>query len=681
MRTPMTFVLALVLAATATAQGGLEMGKMWTFENPPLEYLKKEHKFDATQKWLDSLRLASLRLTGGCSASFVSTKGLIMTNHHCVRDNINTVQGKNDWIKNGFYATSMDKEIRLPGLTVQQLISTKNVTDAVNESIIDEDSDAETAKKRKANRRKIEASAKVGHPDLVPQIITMHQGAVFQLYMYRNYSDVRLVCAPHLQTSHFGGDPDNFTYPRFGIDFSFCRAYGKNGKPADTSRFYFRWSKAGPKKGELAFVTGNPGSTGRLLTRGQMGYLRKAQYPMMVEQWTDELEIVKARAKKDPTYEKRVRTFLLQRENQQKAVTGYLNGLHNPSIQAAKDTAEAEFLRKVETNPKLKALYGKAWGELETINKRKTKLAPTLSFYVPSYSKELTRAVLMVQATDQGTPPKARDQAAKQARKPIVQSPTADKLFAAHLKRAKNWLGSDDAYVQMLLGNQLPTTAVAATKNSIVAQDAMVDKLLDGGREALEKSSDPLIRAALMFTAERQKAAKEMGGLNTREGVQGSLVGRALFAVFGNKVSPDATFSLRLSDGIVKGFRYNGTIAPYRTTFYGLYARNAEFDNKYPFNLPKIWLDRKDKIDMTKGVNFVATNDIIGGNSGSPIVNKDLEVIGLIFDGNIEMLGNRFLYKDDVPRSVSVHSQAIIEAMSKIYDAHRIVDEIAAGSK
>ena len=682
-------LLALVPAAGVRAQSGLEMGKMWTFENPPLAYLEKEYGFKADQKWLNSLRLASLRFGRGCSASFVSPKGLIMTNHHCCRDSLALAQGDKDWIKNGFYATALDKEVRLSSrdrqgrigpLTVQQLISTRDVTDRVNAGIEDGDDDKTISDKRKANRRKIEAEARGEHPDLKPQIISMHQGVVFQLYMYRVYRDIRIVCSPHLQTSHFGGDPDNFTYPRFGIDFTFCRAY-IDGKPADTSKHYFRWSKFGPKKGELAFVTGNPGSTGRLNTKGQMSFLRQARYPLLFEQFTDELDIFKTAAAKDPAYEKQVRTFVLSRENSQKELTGYLDGLHNPSIKKAKDKAEADFVGKVHADPELKKKYGGAWAELEKINKRKIELQPTLSFYIPYYSKELARAAALVNATDPKASDSVRKDAIDQAKAPIKQSATGDALFALHLKRAKKWLGEEDPYVKILLGDKTPEAATTALKNSIVADDENVDKILSGGRKALENSDDVAIRAALFFTKARAVASKEMNGLNTREGVQGSRIGQAMFAVFGNKVSPDATFSLRFSDGIVKGFPYNGTIAPYRTTFYGLYARNAEFDNEYPFNLPKIWLDRKDKIDMTKGVNFVATNDIIGGNSGSPMVNKDLEVIGLIFDGNIEMLGNRFLYKDDVPRSVSVHSQAIMESMAKIYDAHRIVDEILQGTK
>jgi hypothetical protein len=261
----------------------------------------------------------------------------------------------------------------------------------------------------------------------------------------------------------------------------------------------------------------------------------------------------------------------------------------------------------------------------------------------------------------------------------LSEGPAGRELAGAHLARARKWLGTSDPYVQILIGELSPEQALERLEEKTILDDKeKVQELIDGGRAAVEASEDRAIRAALYFTEERARIQARMSELQTRESVQGAKIGRALFAVYGNQVSPDATFSLRFSDGRVEGFPCNGTIAPYRTTFYGLYGRNAEFDNTYPFDLPQIWLDREDRIDMRKGVNFVATNDIIGGNSGSPMVNKKQEVIGLIFDGNIEMLGNRFLYRDDVPRSVSVHSEAIMEAMMKIYDAERIVEEIQA---
>jgi hypothetical protein len=600
-----------------------------------------------------------------------------MTNHHCVRGNIAAVQGEENWIADSFVAKTLADEVRLPGLTVQQLISMREVTKEMNEGVGDGDDGPTLKQKHEANLEKLKEAAKAEHPELSPEVITMHNGATYQLYLYRVYDDIRLVCSPHLQTSHFGGDPDNFTFPRFGIDFTFCRAYIDN-KPADTSAHYFRWSTNGPKKNELAFVTGNPGSTGRLKTKGQMAYSRQAEYPIFLDRIDDELPIVKARAHADASYEKRMKPQILQMENRQKAIRGFLDGLHNPEIKRAKDEAEAQFRARIQSDGKLNDKYGTAWEELERVNEEKITLAPKSSFYAASgYSPAMVRAVALVSATDERLTDKQRTAARGNAKEPI-QPPTAirTKLFVAHLERTLEWLGKDDPLVSLLIGDSTPADAAARIEQSAVSEDAVVDKLLEGGRPALESSDDNLIRAALLIDRVSTEVKGRMRELNAIETRQATRIGQALYAAYGNNVSPDATFSLRFSDGVVRGYRYNGTLAPYRTTFYGLYARNAEFDNKYPFNLPQIWLDRKDRIDMTKGVNFVATNDIIGGNSGSPIVNKDQEVIGLIFDGNIEMLGNRFLYKDDVPRSVSVHSDAILEACEKIYDAQRIVEEI-----
>ncbi|MCA8956700.1 MAG: S46 family peptidase, partial [Planctomycetes bacterium] len=426
----------------------------------------------------------------------------------------------------------------------------------------------------------------------------------------------------------------------------------------------------------------NPGSTGRLNTCGQMNYLRDARYPILLQRFDDELPIVKAQAAVDAAYDKRTKAQVLRMENSQKAVRGYLNSLLDASLTEAKGRAEALFKGKIAADPKLWAEYGSAWAELEKINHEKTSLEPKRSFYAASpYSQEMRRAAALVAATDEARSEKQRAAAAKQVKIQLTASPVRQKLFAASLRRAKQWLGDDDPVIQLLIGNRTIEEAIEQIQKSVVADAGEVDKLLDGGRKALESSGDAVIRAALLVDQQAKIVGARMAELNTRESVQATRIGRALYAAYGNSVSPDATFSLRFSDGLVKGFPCNGTLAPYRTTFYGLYARNVEFDNVHPFDLPEIWLARKNKIDMRKGVCFVATNDIIGGNSGSPIVNTDLEVIGLIFDGNIEMLGNRFLYRDDVPRSVSVHSDAILEACSKIYEAQRIVDEIRTGSK
>ncbi|MHC4851539.1 MAG: S46 family peptidase [Planctomycetota bacterium] len=667
-------ILATLLATALPAQKDLEMGKMWTLENPPLAYLEKEYGFKPDRKWLNSLQLASIRFGSGCSSSFVSPKGLILTNHHCVRGNIAKVQADAEWDKNGFYATSLTDEVKLPGLNVQQLLSTEDVTAKLNEGIEEGDDDAAIDRQRRQNQAKLIAKTTAGREGIQAEVVKLYQGAVFQLYTYKIYRDVRLVCSPHLQTAFFGGDPDNFTYPRYCLDFAFCRAY-ENDKPADTSKHYFKWSKTGAKEGELVFTTGCPGSTGRLLTKAQLEYTRDAFHPLVLGMLDAEVDVIGKHAKADPEYEKKQRTRFFGRQNAQKAYRGYQSGLLDKQLMAQKTAAEAEFRKKVNDDEKLKAKYAPAWDKLAEVAAEMKELYPKLRLQSDYNAPILARAMNIVAALDPETrnPDRAREAALRPLR---PKDRTADELFAAHLERARKWLGVNDPYVQAVMGELPAAEAVNRLNKSKVADDEFVAKLLDGGREMLDASTDVALKTARVMLPARRKNVARWRELQAQQNVQGTLIGQALFEVYGNKVSPDATFTLRFSDGVVKGFPFNGTIAPHETTFYGLYGRNCAFNDKPPFNLPKIWMDKKDKIDLSKPVNFVATNDIIGGNSGSPVVNKDLEVVGLIFDGNIEMLPNKFLYTDDVPRSVSVHVVGIMEALKRIYEAERVVAEL-----
>ncbi len=669
-----TLLLSTLPSSWLPAQENLEMGKMWTLENPPLAYLEKEYGFKPDEKWLNSLRLASIRFGGGCSSSFVSPKGLILTNHHCARGNVAAVSGDKAWDKNGFYAKSLEDEAKLPGLTVQQLVLTEDVTARVNEGIKEGDDDATIDSRRRANRGKILAAFKAKNPDLRPEIVTLFQGAVYQLYAYKIYDDIRLVCCPHEQIAFFGGDPDNFTYPRYCIDFTFCRAY-EDDKPADTSTHYFKWSKTGAKAGELVFTTGNPGRTNRLLTKAQMDYLRDTTYPILLDRLDVAVETLKHYRAEDPEFEKATRTVFFGTQNSQKAFHGYYSGLVDKALMGQKAAAEAEFRKKVAADPQLKAKYADAWTKLAETAQEQKELQPKLDLQRDYNSPILARALTIVAALD---PDNENPEAARGAAlKPLGKKPRyADDLFAAHLERARKWLGVNDPFVKVAIGELPGVEAVKRLNKSKVADDEFVQKVLDAGPEKLDSWDDIALRTARVLRPLRRANLEKNRMLEAAVRVQGTRIGQALFEVYGNKVSPDATFTLRFSDGVVKGFPYNGTIAPPQTTFYGLYGRNAAFDNKPPFNLPQIWLDRRDKIDLAKPINFVATNDIIGGNSGSPVVNKDLEVVGLIFDGNIEMLPNNFVYKDDVPRSVSVHVVGIMEALEKVYRADRVVAEL-----
>ncbi|MCA8974432.1 MAG: S46 family peptidase, partial [Planctomycetes bacterium] len=378
---PSAFLLPFLLAATAgqvlaqQSHDPLAMGKMWTFENPPLAYLEQEYGFKPDQKWLDSLRLGALRLgerdNPWCSASFVSPQGLIMTNHHCVRDEVAKIQGRNDWVKDGYAATALEDEVRIPGLTVQQLVAQENVSAQMGAGIGAGDDDLTITEKKAANEKEILAAADKAHPDRMHQIVELYQGAVYQLYSYRVFDDVRLVLAVNLQCAHFGGDPDNFTFPRWSIDFSFVRAYADD-KPADTSANYFRWRQDGARENELVFVPGNPGSTNRLLTVAQLEVQRDVEYPMILEQLGNGIAILNRFVEQAPG----LLTTILSWENSNKAFGGMLRGLQDEVLMAKKRAHEEHFVNAVAANAEWKERYGRIWSELEVLAERSRKIQP-----------------------------------------------------------------------------------------------------------------------------------------------------------------------------------------------------------------------------------------------------------------------------------------------------------------
>ena len=683
--------LLLVLAAPALAQGAadnLALGKMWTFENPPLAYLEQEYGFKPDQKWLDSLRLGALRLgereNPWCSASFVSPKGLIMTNHHCVREQVGQIQGEHDWVKDGYAATALEDEVKIPGLTVQQLVAQEDITAKVDEGIAAGDDAATIAKKREANIAAIKKAADAGHPGFMHQVVALYEGAVQQLYRYRVFDDLRLVMAVNLQAAHFGGDPDNFTYPRWSIDFSFVRAY-ENDQPADTSANYFRWRQDGAKEGELVFVPGNPGNTNRQMTVAQLECQRDVEYPLILEQLASGMEILRPYADRNAG----LLTTLLGWENSNKAISGMWHGLQDEALLGKKRAHEAQFKAAVQGNPELAAKYGKVWDELEALAQRRRAVQPKVAFYAPSYSPVIERAVAVAKALDASLDEEARGKAREEALgMQMFGNVLTQALLVDHFVRAGKWLGKDDPYLRAVAGDHAADGAVdwnkalRATMRSKLTDDGFVKNLLEAedGAAQLAASEDLGLKIGRALWPLMRDTEKEQKAIDDAIAMQGTRIGQALFAVFGNKVSPDATMTLRFSDGRVAGYSYNGTLAPWSTTFYGLYGRAIEFGGVHPFDLAAPWQQAEGKIDLSKRVCFASTNDIVGGNSGSCLVDKDLQVVGLIFDGNIESLPNDFYYTQERARAVSVHTDAIVQALANVYGMGRIVEELRAGA-
>ena len=679
-----TFLLAIPAFAQTAAADPLALGKMWTFENPPLAYLEKEYGFKPDQKWLDSLRLGALRLgereNPWCSASFVSPQGLIMTNHHCVREQVAQIQGDKDWVKDGFAAIELTDEVPIPSLTVQQLVAQEDVTARIADGIAAGDNSEQVASKRAANEAKVKAEADAAHPGFLHQVVSLYQGAVYQLYRYRVYDDLRLVLAVNLQTAHFGGDPDNFTYPRWSIDFSFVRAYVDN-KPADTSANYFRWRQEGAKAGELVFVPGNPGNTNRLLTVAQLECQRDVEYPMVVEQLQNGIEALRPFAEQNPG----ILTTMLGWENSRKAIQGMLDGLRTNSLLAKKREHERLFQEAVKAHPELDGKFGTVWNELAGLAAQKRALQPKTTFYSPSYSAVLERAVAMAKSFDATLDDEARKAAREAAlTMPVRGNQLTEALLLDHFTRATRWLANDDPClvaldaVKLTDGPRDLKSSLFAIGKSNLTKGRFVKSMLEAadGAAQFAASDDAgiVVGRALWPLMKAAEAAQK--ALDGAIAVQGTRIGQALHAVYGTNTSPDATMTLRFSDGRVLGYDYNGTLAPWATTFYGLYGRAHEFGGKYPFDLAKPWQDAQARIDLTKKVCFASTNDIVGGNSGSCLVDQNLQVVGLIFDGNIESLPNDFYYTQERARAVSVHSDAIVEALRKVYGMMRLVEEL-----
>lgn len=698
----------LSLSATTQAQEGGELGRMWTFDNPPLAYLEQEYGFKPDQAWLDSLRLGSLRLGGESSvsgfgsASFVSPKGLILTSTRCVRDAVTATRPNDlDIINAGFVAAAREDELRMRTrkhgwLTAAQLIKTSNVTDEVNEGVAPTDNEVRTRQKREANKKSILDAARRADPKLAPQIVSLHQGAVFRLYQYRVYDDLRLVALPHVQAARFGGNKDNFTYPRYCVDFAFLRAY-EDGKPADTREHHFRCRSSGAKKGELVFVSGNPGTTKRLLTKAQIELERDVRIPIEAERLENGLRIWKDPAgrtfsgafdpEKPSKYYSWVRTSILALQDALKAARGNLHGLENAKLMARKGATEKAFRTRVMANELLAKKYGDLWNRIANVVARRRRHEPRKQFHRAS-GLVLAAAVDIVRLCDPQETEPHRELAKKklQAWSGTTISPNfyATARALDHFARAQGWLPDDGPFLTKVLGGRSPKEFLnlmmpleSGRSSSWLGYPQRRDALVKAGWKTIQASEDPTIVAArelVTLMRENDKLGEE---LDAKEEALRAELGRALLACYGTSVGSDGTMTLRFTDGVIRGLAYDGTIAPHRTTFGGLYARNVEFDNRYPFNLPQIWLDRRAKIDMTTPINFASTNDISVGNAGSVVVNKDLEVVGVVVDGNRESLHNDFVFKGDVPRAISVHVGGILETLVKIYDAHRVAEELA----
>jgi hypothetical protein len=680
-------VLAIAVLGSATAARADE--GMWTFDAFPSAKVAAAYKFSPSQAWLDHVRKSSVRIAGGCSASFVSPTGLVMTNHHCAVECVEQLSTPTqNFVQTGFYAKRAADEVKCPGFELDRLDSIEDVTDRYNA--------ATTGKSGRAlidARQAIDAelTGSCGKSEAIRcDVVSLYHGGIYKLYHYKRFTDVRLAFAPEFGVAQFGGDPDNFNFPRYDYDVSFLRAY-ENGAPAATPD-YLHWSKNGSKAGDLAFVSGNPGSTQRLLTVSQLEYIRDIQNPRTLPQISELRGILEQYQTEGAEQTRETNETLFFIENYYKATFGEQQALQDPSFFATKVAEEAALRAEIAKRPDLEKTVGADFDKLAEVEQKKAELSYRSAYIAGGpYSQLFGWARTLVRlpvekAKPNGTRlPQYTDSALVTlpqellAPIPIFTGPE-ELTMNFWAKKMREDLGTDDPFVKKVLGKKSPAQwahdLIAGTK---LADPAVRKALYDGGAAAIAASDDTMIR----FVASIDPESREMRKLYEDEVTApethlGEEISRARFAIYGTSTYPDATFTLRLSYGTVKGFTdANGNaVIPY-TTIGGLFARAT---GSPPYELPATWLAAQSSLDPATPMNFATTNDIIGGNSGSPVIDRNGNLIGLIFDGNIFSLGGSFGYQASVNRAVAVDSRALLAGLRQVYHADRLAQEIAAGS-
>lgn len=685
-RLPGLFLLAaatvMLLAGPLAADEG-----MWTLDNPPLKQLKEKYGFEPAAAWLEHVRLSSVRVGDGGSGSFISPNGLVLTNHHVALGQLQKVSTpQKNYVADGFYAPALADELPCPDLELNVLISMENVTAKVLAAVKKGMDPVKALAAKKAAIAEIERLS-LKKTRLRSDVVSLYQGGEYWLYRYKKYTEVKLVFAPEQQAAFYGGDPDNFTFPRHDIDMAVFRAY-ENGQPAKVAH-YLKWSPNGAAENELVFVSGHPGSTNRLMTLAQLQFSRDYGYPLRIQSMKRMLGVARAYAAKGPEEARQAAGMIFGIENGLKVSSGEFDGLKAAGIMEKKAAQEAEFRKLIDSNPQWKAEYASAWDDIaKAIEKQKPRMKEMSYRRAPGMRLGAIALQVVQLAAELQKPDGERLDGYHTAEleslrfrlfSPAPIYPGLEEAMAADsMKLMLEELGADDPYVKACLDGKTPAEAakalVAGTK---LADPALRKQLVDGGPAAVSKCTDPfIVLARKLDPMVREMRKWQEDEIESVTRPAGEKIGQARFAAYGKNAYPDATFTLRLSYGAVKGYPMNGTLAPYKTTFYGLYDRAASFDNQFPFHLPKRVADARDRIDLSTPLNFVCTGDIIGGNSGSPVINAAGELVGLVFDGNVESFMGRFFYDDTANRTVSVCSQAMIEAMKKIYGAGNLVKEI-----
>lgn len=681
-------ILAFLLSINIFASFSFADDGMWTFDNPPLKQWKEKYNFEPSKEWMNRLRLASVKFPGA-SGVFVSPNGLIATNHHVASGFIERLSSKErDLLKNGYYAKTQAEELKVPDGNVQILESYDNVTERVHGAENSGATDADKAAKRSAEVAAIEKDCPA---TLRCEVVSLYSGGEYWNYRFKRYTDVRLVMAPEEQIAFFGGDYDNFVFPRHDLDFTFVRVY-ENGKPASTPNF-LKWSATGAPEGEFIVVSGYPGSTARLLTVAQLTYQRDVGNPLQEKVWKTRRKALEDYSKRGAEQLRQANPGMRSLANSLKRLEGQQNGLLNPRNFSGKVTDEKELRDKLAAKPDLDKLYAPAWEAIAKVNAELPKRVNQLAFSSLGSSRLATIAQQIVTYHIEAAKPDAQRYAEyRDARldafktsllSPAPVYPEMEEAALTHwMTEAVKTLGASDPFIKAALGDAEPAEVVGrAIRETKLADPAARKALLDGGAAAIAASTDPMITLARRV----EPIIRELRSWNEKsilavETSNGTKIAQARFAVYGKNMPPDANGHLRLCYGVVKGYEEDTTLVPFRTTYFGLYDRALSFDEKDPFHLPPSIKAARDKIDLSTPLNFVYTADTIGGNSGSPVVNRKGEVVGLNFDSNNQKLSNRYWYieENEGSRAVGVHSAGIIEALRKVYGADGLVKELLA---
>ena len=677
--------VVLLCVAVAGASAWADEG-MWTLDAFPRDKVEREYGFRPDDRWLEHVRLSSARLAGGCSGSFVSSSGLVLTNHHCAHQCIEQLStARHDLVRTGFQARTLAEERRCPDVEVNQLVEITDVTQRMNGATAGLEGE-QFFQAQRAEIARIEKECQTT-PQLRCEVVTLYHGGLYDLYRYRRFQDVRLVFAPELAIAFFGGDPDNFMFPRYDLDVSFLRVY-QDGKPVRMDH-WFRWSREGPRDGDLTFVSGHPGGTDRQLTVAELEYQRDVALPERLLDLAELRGILTEFQRRGPEQRRISSATLFYVENAYKALRGRLQALLGRKFFASKVAAEAALKAQLAKEPELARAYLPAFDAIATAEARLERIHEPLRFieqgagfsgHLFEYARMLVRG-----AEERQKPNGQRFREFRESALPAVTqrlfspAPVHDELeilrLGHSLTKLREHLGPDDPFVKKVLGKESPhELAAALVKGTSLKSVAARKKLWVGGLAAIEASTDPMIALARRIDPDgraiRKKYEDEIESVLRKSD---ELVAKARFAVAGTSTYPDATFTLRLSYGRVKGFEQHGRFVEPFTTIAGAFDRATGRD---PFALPPSWIRAKPRLDLQTPLDFCTDNDIVGGNSGSPVFDAEARIVGVAFDGNIFSLGGDYGFDEAVNRAVAVDSAAIVEALDRIYGAGRIVKEL-----